>query len=163
MQTSWKVRFWVERSCPVGWVAPEKLRWCTGDCARKAWAQSTRWEGLSSPASTSFSRSFPTLPYHLQIGKHKCTQVYPQVQTGPGTPIPMEEPERSLQVLKAGLQRDSWSGTLGWFIPQMACLQVERSSVKSRCETVCRIGESISHHLRWLLWLLRMREESPKI
>lgn len=100
MQTSWKVRFWVERSCPVGWMAPEKLRWCRGDCAHKAWAQSTLWEGLLSPASTSFSR---TPPYHLQIGKHKCTQVYLQVQTGPGTPIPMEEPERSLKVPPKGL------------------------------------------------------------
>lgn len=107
-------------------------------------------------------QEFPDSALPFAIGKHKCTQVYPQVQTGPGTPTPMEEPERSLQVLKAGLQRDSRSGTLGWYIPQTACLQVEPSSVKSRCETVCLIGESISHHLRWLL--LRMREESlPKI
>ena len=29
--------FWEERSCPVGSKAPEKVRWCRGDCSCKAW------------------------------------------------------------------------------------------------------------------------------
>lgn len=52
-----------------------------------------------------------------------------------------------------------WSEILGWYFPQMLCLQAELSSAKSRCKTVCLIGENITYPLCWLLCHLRMREE----